>query len=296
MTKLAWDQVGQRRYETGVDHGVLYRADGTGAFNLAYPWNGLTTITESPSGAESNKQYADNIEYLNLLSAEQFGATLEAFTYPDEFEECDGTAVVNGVMIGQQGRKSFGLSYRSKVGNDQDDDLGYKIHIVYGCKAAPSEKARTTVNDSPEAMGLSWEISTTPVQVTGTNPDTGKEFKPTSHLVIDSTQHTTAAMQALEDILYGTAGADGRLPSPNEVISLFAGAIVEVTTVDPTYNASTDIVTIPAVTGVQYLVDGVEVPSGPFGPITGDVVVTAVPEAGYSFTATSDNDWTIRFA
>lgn len=291
--KLTWDQVGQRFYETGVDHGVLYLPDNAGVYNTGVAWNGLTTVTESPSGAESNKQYADNIVYLNLQSAEEFSATVEAFTYPDEFAECDGSAVFSGgVMIGQQARKSFGLAYRTKVGNDLTPDAGYKLHLIYNALAAPSEKAYTTVNDSPEAMALSWELSTTPV---GVGEVDGKDYRPTATLVVDSTKVDADALAALEEILFGTPGADPRLPLPGEVIALFAGTVTEVETQAPTYSAATDLVAIPAVTGVEYLVNG-EVVTGNYGPITEDVVVTARPAEGYSLTETSDNDWTINYA
>lgn len=204
MSKLVWDQTGERFYETGIDHGVLYPYNNnTSAYDTGVAWNGLTSVSESPSGAESNAQYADNIKYLDLLSAEEFGATLECFTYPDEWEECDGsTQPVVGVMVHQQSRKTFGLSYRTKIGNDISDDLGYKLHLVYGCKATPSERAYNTVNDSPEPITFSYEISTTPVNVTG--------YKATSIITIDSTKFVTedqqAALAALEAILYGTDG------------------------------------------------------------------------------------------
>lgn len=296
MTKLLWDQVGQKTYETGVDHGVLYIPDALGDYENGYAWNGLTAVTESPSGAESNKQYADNIVYANLKSAEEFAATIEAFTYPDEFAQCDGSAVVNGVQIGQQTRKSFGFSWRSLKGNDlEQTDYGYKIHLVYGADAAPTERAHNTVNESPELATLSWEVTTTPTAVEGTNPVTGKPFKPTAKLTIDSTDVDAAALAALETILYGTVGVDPRLPSPTEVLALFDGTFTEVTTVAPTYDSGTDIVTIPAVAGVVYSVDGVEVPSGAFGPITADVFITAAPAAGYVFSAGSDDDWAIDF-
>ena len=234
MPRITWDATGQRFFETGVDHGVLYIPDAQGVYASGVAWNGLTTVTESPSGAESNKQYADNIVYLNLVSAEEFGATIEAFTYPDEFEQFDGSAQPEpGVYISQQSRRSFGLSYRSLLGNDlEGTDLGYKIHLVYGCQAAPSEKARATVNDSPEALGLSWELTTTPVAV-GTVE--GKDYKPTAHLVVDSTKADPAALAELEAILYGTeADPDAvppvedvvpRLPLPREVIELFAAVV-----------------------------------------------------------------------
>lgn len=289
MTRLTWDQVGERLYETGVDRGVLYHRASNGVYDVGFSWNGLTTVTESPSGAESNPQYADNIMYLNLVSAELFGGTIEAFTYPDEFAECDGTVVVDGVAIGQQNRRLFGLAYRTKLGNDVDGDAhGYKLHLIYGALAAPSEKAYSTVNDSPEAVTFSWEISTTPVEVTG--------YKPTASLTIDSTKVDAAALATLEDALYGTAGADPRLPLPDEVLAMFAGTITAVETQAPTYNATTDIITIPSVTGVVYQVDGETVPAGPYGPITEDTVVTAIPAAGYRFTNTSDTDWTIEFS
>jgi hypothetical protein len=217
MAPLTWDQVGDREYEAGVDRGVLYLPDSAGVYNTGFAWNGLTTITESPSGAESNPQFADNIKYLNLLSAEEFGATIEAFTYPDEFAECDGTVVPHpGVAVGQQGRKLFGLSYRTKVGNDiEGTDFGYKLHLVYGCQAAPSEKAYATINDSPEALAFSWDVTTTPVPVTG--------LKPTSLIVVDSTTVDPADLASLEALLYGAASVVAALPTPDAVIALFAG-------------------------------------------------------------------------
>lgn len=214
MAPLQWDQVGERLYETGVDHGVLYIPDETGVYDTGFAWNGLTTVTESPSGAESNAQYADNIKYLNLLSAEDFGGTIEALTYPDEFGQCDGTAeIAPGVQIGQQGRKSFGLSYRTRLGNDvEGTDHGYKLHLLYGLLAAPSEKAYATINDSPEAITFSWEVSSTPVPVTG--------HKPTALLIVDSTTVDPAALSDLEDVLYGGSGTEPKLPTPDEVIAL----------------------------------------------------------------------------
>lgn len=289
MTRLLWDQIGERFYETGVDYGVLYLQN-AGVYDEGFTWNGLVTVTESPTGAEATALYADNIKYLNIMSVEEFGATVEAFTYPDEFMQCDGTATPQpGVGVGQQSRRPFGFCYRTLVGNDSlGTDLGYKLHLVYGCLAAPSEKAYSTVNDSPEAITFSWEIWTTPVPVTG--------LKPTSSLTIDSSKVDADALAALEDLLYGTAGTEPSLPLPDEVLALFAGTVTEVTTVAPTYVSATDIVTIPTVTGVIYKVDGTTVPSGPYGPITETIVVTAVPAPGYSFSETSDNDWTITFA
>lgn len=215
MAPLTWDQVGDRTYETGVDHGVLYIPDEDGIYNKGYAWNGLTTVTESPSGAESNPQFADNIKYLNLVSAEEFGATIEAFTYPDEFAQCDGTAVpAPGLAIGQQGRKMFGLCYRTKKGNDIDGaDFGYKLHLVYGCQAAPSEKAYATINDSPEAITFSWEVTTTPAPV--------EDYKPTALIVIDSTVVAAEDLASLEALLYGVLAVEAALPTPDAVIALF---------------------------------------------------------------------------
>lgn len=288
--KLAWDQVGEREYETGVDRGVLYLSDTNGVYDVGVAWNGLVTVTESPTGADAHPQYADNIKYLNLIAAEQFGATVDAFTYPDEFGSCDGTAEPTpGVRLAQQTRKTFGMCYRTRVGNDVDAiDFGYKLHLVYGALAAPSQKAYGTVNDTPAAITFSWAITTTPVEVTG--------HKPTAMITIDSTTVTAADLAALEDILYGTAGADARLPLPDEVLALFAGAVTLVETEEPTYNAATDIITIPATVGVDYQVAGATVPAGPFGPIAADTVVTAVPQPGHAFTPESSDEWTIRFA
>lgn len=224
MAKLKWDQVGERLYETGVDHTVLFPTDTTG-YGKGVAWNGITSISENPSGAESNPQYADNIKYLNLISAEEFGATIEAFTYPDEFAICDGSAeIAKGVMIGQQVRRPFGLCYRTQVGNDVDgQDHGYKLHFIYGAQATPSEKSFQTINDSPEAITFSWEVSTTPVDVPG--------HKPTASLVIDSTKCDATKLEALEKIVYGsdpegeeTEGVDPRLPLPAEIYSMFQEA------------------------------------------------------------------------
>lgn len=221
MAKLVWDKTGDRLYETGVKNAVLYVRDSGGAYSKGVAWNGITAVTESPSGAESNPLYADDIKYLNLISNEDFGATIEAYTYPDEFAECDGSAeIVAGVKIGQQKRKTFGLCYRTTLGNDVDgNDHGYKLHIIYGATAAPSERAYATINDSPEAITMSWELSTTPVTVTG--------FKPTAHLEIDSTKVKAEELAAFEDILYGKDGAEQtgpRLPLPDEIATLFTAA------------------------------------------------------------------------
>jgi hypothetical protein len=216
MATLTWDATGTRLYETGVDHGVLYLLNSQGAYANGVAWNGLTAVTESPSGAEANPQYADNIKYLNLLSAEEFGCTIEAFTYPDAFAQCDGTANPSvGVAIGQQTRKTFGFAYRTKLGNDIDgSDHGYKLHLIYGALAAPSEKAYATVNDSPEALTFSWEVTTTPVDVPG--------YKPTAQITIDSTKVDALALATLEEALYGTTNTTAELPLPAEVLAIFA--------------------------------------------------------------------------
>lgn len=295
MTQIAWDQAGERVYETGVDRGVLYIPDDFGVYNTGFGWNGLTTVTESPSGAEANKQYADNRVYANLISAEQFGATIEAFTYPKEWEACDGSATpTDGVSVGQQSRRPFGLSYRTLIGNDlQNTDYGYKLHLVYGATAAPSEKAYTTVNDSPEGMALSWELTTTPIDVPGLDPATGKPYKPTAIITIDSTRVDPDALADLEGFLYGTAGTDPSLPAPGDVLAIFAATITEVTPTVPTYNSTTKVITIPVVTGVQYKINGV-VKTGSV-TITANTVVRANPTTGYKFPDVVDDDWFFAF-
>lgn len=218
--RLQWDLAGEHFYETGVDHGVLYvKADSGTGYDAGVAWNGLTAVTESPEGAEVTAIYADNIKYLNLRSAEEFNATIEAYTYPDEFEVCDGSAeLAGGVKIGQQSRKTFAFCYRTKIGNDVNSELGYKIHIIYGASAAPSERAYATVNDSPEAITFSWEISTVPVEVTG--------HKPTAHVEIDSTKFNTEALQAklalIEAALFG-AETDGQVTAISAVVPAFTG-------------------------------------------------------------------------
>ena len=213
MSRLVWDETGKRLYETGVKNGVLYPYGASG-YEKGVAWNGLISVTESPSGAEPTPLYADDIKYLELFSTEEFGATIEAYTYPDEFAACDGSvAVTPGVMIGQQNRKAFGLCYRTTLGNDTEgNEHGYKLHLIYGCKAAPSEKGYSTINDSPEAITFSWEVTTTPVAVA--------DNKPTSTLVIDSTKLKPATMRAVEDLLYGTASLEAKLPLPDEIIQL----------------------------------------------------------------------------
>ena len=215
MAKLVWDKTGERYYETGVKQGVLYVQE-NGAYPKGVAWNGLTAVTESPSGAEATPLYADDIKYLELRSAEEFGATIEAYTYPKEFEACDGSEeLADGVNIGQQARKSFGMCYRTVLGNDTENEAyGYKLHLIYGATASPSEKAYATVNDSPEAITFSWEVTTTPVAVEG--------YKPTACLTIDSTKVDETKLKALEDMLYGSASEEPTLPLPAEIKEMFA--------------------------------------------------------------------------
>ena len=214
MSKLVWDQSGKRLYETGVDHGALYPIQTGGVYSKGVAWNGLTAVTESPSGADVNDIYADNMKYLGLVGAEKFGATVEAYTYPDEFAECDGSVeLVKGATIGQQNRKVFGMVYRTVIGNDVDgNEHGYKLHLIYGATAAPSEKAYNTINEDPEAITFSWELSTTPVNVTG--------HKPTASLTIDSTNADPTKLAELEKILFGDTETEPRLPLPDEIAQL----------------------------------------------------------------------------
>lgn len=214
MSKIVWDAIGEHTFETGVRNGVLYLQGAEGTYNTGVAWNGLTSVSESPEGAEPTDLYADDVKYLTLMSAENFKATIEAYTYPVEFEECDGSATIaKGVVIGQQPRKPFGLCYRTAIGNDTDgNEHGYKLHIVYGCQASPSEKQYSTINDSPEAITFSWEVNTTPVNVNGK--------KPTATLIIDSTKADKAKLTALEAILYGSEEQEPRLPMPDEIATL----------------------------------------------------------------------------
>lgn len=219
MSKLAWDEIGSRYFETGVKKGVLYPAV-NGTYPKGVAWNGLTAVNENPSGAEASPLYADNIKYLNLYSTEEYGATIEAYTYPDEFAQCDGSAeIATGVVIGQQKRKPFGFSYVTLLGNDTDGvDMGYKIHLVYGAMASPTDKSYSTINDSPDAVTFSWEVSTTPVEVPG--------FKPTASVTIDSTKAKASELEALKDILYGTESKDPRLPLPTELLTIFSTSVI----------------------------------------------------------------------
>lgn len=291
MAVLTWDNVGERTYETGLDRGVLYLPS-NGVYSNGVAWSGLTTVTETPSGAESNKQYADNIPYLNLFSAEEFSATIEAYTYPKQFEQFDGMAVPQpGVTLGQQNRGVFGISYRTIFGNDVEGEAyGYKLHLIYGCQASPSERAYSTTNDSPEPINFSWELTTTPVPVTG--------YKPTSIITIDSTTVDSAGLAALEDLLWGTAGTDPQLPLPDTVIGLFAGVTL-VTPAVPVYD-NVDTITIPTVTGVDYY-DATQDPTlttvlaaGAY-VIAEDTIIVARPQSGYAFTDNSDDDFFYDF-
>lgn len=288
MTALAWDAVGTRRYETGVSKGVLYIPNTAGAYVNGYAWNGLTKVTEKPTGAAPTPLYADNIKYLNLISVEEFSADIAAYTYPDEFAQCDGTKEPEpGVAINQQNRVPFGLAYRTELGNDlEGTDLGYKIHLVYGAFAAPSQKDFASVNATPAAIEFSWAITTTPVAVTG--------YKPTATLTIDSTMVNATALTTLENFLYGTAGTNPSLPTPDAVLAIFASSITQVVPVVPTYTSATHTITIPVVTGLTYYIDDL--------PVTGDVVisqdtlVTAEPNVGYKLPPVTDNDWLITYS
>jgi len=293
MTALTWDGAGTRLYETGVDKGVLYIPDVNGIYNTGFAWNGLTTVTESPSGAEASAQYADNMKYLVLVSAEDFGATIEAFTYPEEFAQCDGSATpLAGLRLGQQARKSFGMCYRTKIGDDLvGSDKGYKLHLIYGAMAAPTEKAYATVNDSPEAITFSWEITTTPVVTAG--------YKPTASITIDSTKVDPTKLAALELVLYGTAGVDPLLPTPTAVI---AALTTTLTAVDlgtpanqPTYVAGTHIVTLPSVTGVTWYINGIVKTAGAQSAMTTGQVSNIVAVANTGYRLVGDTDWTFNY-
>lgn len=289
MAVLVFDQSGQRRYETGVDKGVLYPMNaGSGLYDTGVAWNGLTTVTEKPAGADPNPQYADNIKYLNLYAAETFAATVEAFTYPDEFAICDGTvAPAPGINVGQQRRGLFGISFRTKVGNDVSSDLGYKLHLCYGLTASPAEKAFATINDSPSAVGFSWDVNSIPVSVSG--------LQPTSLITLDSTKVVASALTALESFLYGTAGTNPSLPPPDSVIALFAGAITAITLTPPTFDGAHTI-TIPALTGATYYLDGVVQTAGAKLLTTGQKkIVTATPNAGYVFNTPVVTQWMFTF-
>lgn len=289
MAVVVFDDTGNKRYETGVDHGVLYPLNtGTAAYDTGFAWNGLTAVNEKPGGAAANPQYADNLKYLNLLSAETFAGTIEAFTYPDEFGACDGTnAPFDGVQVGQQTRATFGLSYRTKVGNDVSADLGYKLHLVYGALASPSEKDYATINDSPAAVQFSWDFDCTPVNVTG--------LQPTCLIVIDSTKVDGTALSNLEDFLYGTSGTDPSLPSPDDVIALFSGTVTAITLTPATFDGAHTI-TIPTEAGTTYYLDGVEHSAGTVTLTSGQKkVVSATPNLGYVFNKPVVESWLFTY-
>lgn len=297
MTALVWDQTDQRTYETGVDHGVLYPADDSGNYPLGVPWNGLTTVTESPAGAESNKQYADNLVYLNLLSAETFGGTIEAFTYPDEFAKCDGSAEpAPGVFLGQQKRQAFGMAYRTKIGSALDDSLGYKLHLMWNALASPSEKAHATVNDTPAPVNFSWAVSTTAVAV-GTID--GVEYRPLSTITINSTLVDADALAALEAVLFGTVGDDPSLPSPAEVVAFFTGAVTNVdlgvVANQPTYNSSTHVVTIPTVTGVTWTYNGEDATPGAQPALAVGETADVEAHATANHNLVGNDNWTFDY-
>lgn len=287
MSRLIWDNAGERIYETGVKRGVLYPTKADGTYDTGVVWNGLSSVSESPSGAEANPIYADDQKYLELRSAEEFGATIEAYTYPAEFAICDGSAeVASGVMIGQQTRKRFGFSYRTILGNDTEtDSYGYKLHLIYNAMAAPSERSYQTVNDSPEAITFSWEMTTTPIAV-------GDDYKPTASLTIDSTKCDMAKLAELEDILYGTSESDARLPLPAEVIQIMGGsATVEITlnranlklAVGRTYNLVAT--TVPAGQSITFASD-----ADSYATVTANGKVTAVAEGTAVITASMTVD------
>lgn len=296
---LTWDGAGKRLYETGVDQGVLYIPDTNGAYVDGVAWNGLTGVTESPTGAEANAQYADNIKYLNLYSAEQYEGTLEAFTYPDEWHQFDGNYVDGvtypGVILGQQARKSFGLSYRTKLGNDLvGDDYAYKLHLVYGLKASPSERAFTTINDSPSPITFSWSINSTPTSVTGRSP--------LSLLTVDSSKAFSANLTALNTLLYGQVAANPQLPTPDAVLALMRATTVtpiNLLTTPPSVVTAGGTVTLPAQTGIQYRrmdTGALVTTSFVISPINTSVIVkvetiAAVPSLAYYFGPNVQQQW-----
>ena len=293
MAVLTWDGAGTREFEQGVDHGVLYPLNpSTGLYDTGVAWNGLTEIKEKPAGAASNPAYADNIKYLNLISLETFSGEIDAFTYPDEFGPCDGSSSpYDGVSVGQQPRQTFGLSYRTQHGDDLTSVAGYKIHLVYGAIASPSEKDYATINDNPSAVAFSWSFDCNPVSVT--------DLGPTCMIVIDSAVVSSDALTSLENYLYGTSGTTPSLPLPDDVVALFSGTV---TTIDfaqltvPTIAA--DVITIHAVTGVTWYVDGVEHATGALAAMTSGQshVITAVANVGYAFVPPIVTSWLFAYS
>jgi hypothetical protein len=294
MTALTWDGSGKRKFETGVDHGALYPHGGDGV-----AWNGLTNVTETPGGADNNKTYADNIVYGALRAAETFGGTVEAYTCPDEFLECDGFVIRNGVVVGQQSRKGFDLYYRTIVGNDQNPELGHKHHFVYGATTSPSEKSYATVNDSPEMTAFSWEFECSPVAFEAAE---NLDLKPTAILTIDDTSPLvdTAKLQDLLDIALGTVSDEPRMPTPDEVLEVFSTGLTLVSLTSfanqPSYNNSTHVATLPSVTGVIWLVDGEETAPGALAALTSGESITIEAQADTGYNLTGDDEWTFSFS
>lgn len=289
MTALVFDDAGNRRFETGVKKGVLYPLNTTsGLYDNGYAWNGLTEVKEKPAGAASNKTYADNQVYANILSTETFSGEISAYTYPDAFAACDGTAVpYTGVTVGQQARATFGLSYRTEVGNDTSSDAGYKLHLVYGALASPSEKDYSTINDSPAPVAFNWSFDCTGAS--------SSSYGSPSLLTIDSTKVDPTALANLENFLYGTSGTAPSLPPPDSVIALFSGTVTAITLTAPTFDGAHTI-TIPSQTGVKYYVDGVLHAAGSQLLTTGQKkVVTAVAQAGYIFNTPVVTAWLFSF-
>lgn len=284
MSEIVWDKLEERFFDQGVDHGVLYDSE-AGAYVNGVAWNGLVNVTQSPSGAEPNKQYADNIVYVNLLSLEEFSATIEAFMAPDKFDKYNGIGrTANGMQVGQQTRGTFGFSWRTGRGNAENPDLGYVINIAYGCQASPSELAHATKSDTPELVTMSWSLSTTPVAVSG--------YKPTALVKIDSTDPTVdpANLAALESILYGSAGVEPRLPLPDEVESILGAGVVSTVPVAPTFDGPTNTITIPADPTQDYYSKGELLADGPL-VITEDTVVEARAASGHNFEGTFVTSW-----
>lgn len=291
--KLSWDGSGERKWETGVDHGVLYPQSGEGV-----AWNGLTNVTETPAGADNTKTYADNIVYGALRAAETFGGTIEAYMCPDEFLECDGAVIRNGVVIGQQPRKSFGMYYRTIVGNDLDAELGHKHHFVYGATTSPSEKSYATVNDSPEMTAFSWEFESSPVAF---EDAANLDLKPTAILTIDDTSPLVDSVKlaTLLDIAVGTESDDARLPTPDEVLEVFSTGLTEadltVFANQPSYDAGTHVATLPAVTGVVWYVDGEETAAGALPALSVGEVVTIEAQEAEGYNIVGDNEWVFAY-
>lgn len=286
MTQITWDQSGDRRYETGVSRGVLYLPNEVGVYDTGVGWNGLTKVSEKPTGGTPTALYADNIKYLQLMATEYFEADISAYTYPDEFATCNGEIEPEaGVSIGQQPRQPFGMCYRTELGNDLNSQLGYKLHMVYGALAAPSQKEYDSINDTPSAIEFTWSITTTPVAVTGQQP--------TATIVIDSSKVSSDALATLEGFLYGTEGTDPSLPTPDALLAIFSGSVTAVTPTQPTYTSGTHTIAIPSVTGVNYYIDDALVTGNIV--ITESTVVTASPAVGYKFTEPSVDEWLITY-